>query len=157
MHEEPRAEHRWLEKLVGEWTYEGECIMGPDQPTMTTTGVETVRSLGGLWTIGEGENAMPDGRVGKSVMTLGFDARSGRYVGTFIVSIMTHLWTYDGAIEGDALVLDAEGPSFNGEGAGKYRDTIEFTDDDHRTLKSHALRPDGQWQLFMTARYTRKT
>jgi hypothetical protein len=89
-------------------------------------------------------------------MTLGFDAKSGRYVGTFIASMMTHLWTYDGAVEGDALVLDADGPSFTGEGTGKYRDTIEFSDDDHRTLKSHALGPDGQWHLFMTARYTRK-
>jgi hypothetical protein len=76
MHEEPRAEHRWLEKLVGEWTYEGECIMGPDQPTMKMTGVETVRSLGGLWTIGEAENAMPDG--GRSGSTRSPGATSAR-------------------------------------------------------------------------------
>ena len=32
MQAEPQKEHQWLEKLVGEWTYEGEAIMGPDQP-----------------------------------------------------------------------------------------------------------------------------
>ena len=26
---EPQAEHKWLEKLVGEWTCEGEGIMEP--------------------------------------------------------------------------------------------------------------------------------
>jgi hypothetical protein len=156
MKEEPREEHRWLEKLVGEWTYEGECIMGPDQPPMKMSGVETVRSLGGLWTIGEGENTGPDGGGGKTVMTIGFDPKSGRYVGTFVASAMSHLWTYDGAIEGDVLALDADGPSFTGGGTTKYRDTIEFSDADHRTLKSHARGEDGKWVHFMTAHYTRR-
>ena len=47
---EPQKEHQWLHKLVGKWTFEGECSMGPDQPPMKNTGKETVRSLGGLWT-----------------------------------------------------------------------------------------------------------
>ncbi|MDG3007734.1 DUF1579 domain-containing protein [Paludisphaera mucosa] len=153
----PQKEHRWLDRLVGDWTFEGECAaMGPGQPPMKYVGVETVRSLGGLWTVGEGENEMPEGGVGKSVMTLGYDPASRCYVGTFIASMMTHLWIYNGSLEGDVLELDAEGPGFTGEGARKYRDSIEFTDDDHRTLKSHALGDDGAWQLFMTARYTRK-
>lgn len=158
MNAEPQKEHQWLNKLVGDWAYEGECDMGPDQPPMTTTGVETVRSLGGLWTIGEGENQMPEGGVGKSVMTLGYDPRSGHYVGTFIASMMTHLWVYHGGtLEGNALRLDAEGPSFNGDGTAKYRDIIEFLDDDTRTLTSQAQTEDGQWRPFMTARYRRKT
>ena len=54
MQVQPSAEHYWLQKLVGEWTSESECVMGPDQPPMKATGKETVRSVGGLWTIGEG-------------------------------------------------------------------------------------------------------
>ena len=54
---EPQKEHQWLQQLVGKWTSETECSMGPDQPAMKTNGKETVRSLGGLWTIGEGEMA----------------------------------------------------------------------------------------------------
>ena len=54
----PQKEHQWLHKLVGEWTCESECSMGQDQPPMKNTGQETVRSLGGLWTVGEGENKM---------------------------------------------------------------------------------------------------
>ena len=48
-----------VQKLVGTWSFEGECIMGPDQPAMKSTGSETVRSLGGLWTVGEGEGECP--------------------------------------------------------------------------------------------------
>ena len=73
MHAEPQPQHRWLETLVGEWTYEIEGVMAPDQPPIKTRGVEVVRSLGGLWTIAEGEGDTPDGGSMKSVMTLGFD------------------------------------------------------------------------------------
>ena len=30
---EAHPEHRWLQKLIGEWTYEIETMMGPDQPS----------------------------------------------------------------------------------------------------------------------------
>jgi hypothetical protein len=159
MHAEPQQEHRWLDRLIGEWTYEGECSMGPDLPPSKNQGVEVVRSLGGLWTIGEGEGEMPEGGTAKTVMTLGYDPKAGRFVGTFIASMMAHLWAYSGSLDesGKVLALDAEGPGFTGEGTAKYRDSIEFIDDDHRVLTSHALGEDGEWHLFMTAHYRRKT
>ena len=157
MNPEPRQEHRWLDRLVGEWTIEMECRMGPDQPTSTQRGTESVRSLGGLWTVGEGQNEMPEGGTAGSLMTLGFDPNSGHYVGTFVASCMTQLWTYAGTGEGNRLTLDADGPSFTGEGTSKYRDCIEFLDDDHRVLTSQCLGDDGEWHLFMTAHYRRKT
>lgn len=39
---QPQKEHQWLQKLVGEWTYESEALMGPDQPPVKSTGTETV-------------------------------------------------------------------------------------------------------------------
>ena len=52
---QPQSEHEWLQQLVGEWTFEAESSMCADRPTIKTTGTECVRSLGGLWTIGEGQ------------------------------------------------------------------------------------------------------
>ena len=90
MHAKPQKEHEWLQTLVGEWTIEGECIMGPDQPPMKSTGTESVRSLGGLWTIGEGRGEMPDGSgPSSSIMTLGYDPQKGHFVGSFVASMMT--------------------------------------------------------------------
>lgn len=34
MDEKPQSEHGWLQKLVGEWTCESNCKMGPDEPEM---------------------------------------------------------------------------------------------------------------------------
>jgi hypothetical protein len=158
MFSEPQQEHRWLDRLVGEWTSETECSMGPDQPAMKTQGVDVVRSLGGLWIVAEGEGEMPGGGVAKSIMTIGYDPQTKRYVGTFIASMMTHLWIYNGALDAaeKVLTLDADGPDFTGKKMAKYKDSIEFVDDDHRIMTSRVLGEDGTWNQFMTAHYRRK-
>src|SRR5215207_10023673 len=51
MNAEPKPEHRWLQQFVGEWTFETEAVMGPDQPPMKYTGTESVRTLGDLWVL----------------------------------------------------------------------------------------------------------
>jgi hypothetical protein len=74
MKTEPQKEYQWLQKLVGEWTYESEAMMGPDKPSMKSQGTESVRSLGGLWVLGEGQGEMPDcGGLANTIMTLGYD------------------------------------------------------------------------------------
>lgn len=154
----PQKEHQWLHRLVGDWTFEVECSTGQDQPPTKYTGKESVRSLGGLWTIGEGEGEMPDGGANQSIMTLGYDLQQKRFVGTFIAGCMTRLWPYDGALDVDekVLTLDSAGPSFADDGTMvKYQDIIEFLSDDHRTLSSQYLGSDGKWVPFMKAHYQR--
>ena len=155
---EPQSEHLWLQKLVGSWTIESECRMGPDQPVIKSSGREVVRSLGKLWTIGEGVIETPGETSCESIITLGYNPQSKRFVGTFVASVMTHLWPYDGALDstGRILTLDSEGPSFAGDGAmAKYQDIIEFITDDHRTLTAKVRDPQGQWQQFMVSHYRR--
>ncbi len=158
MDAQPQKEHQWLDRFFGEWTYESEYSMGPDQPPSKSKGFEVVRSLGGLWTIGEGEGEMPDGGTGKTLMTLGYNPQSDRYIGTFIGSMMTHLWIYNGSLDATekVLTLDTEGPNFSQSVMAKYKDIIEFVSNDHRVLTSQILGDDGNWLQFMTAHYRRK-
>ena len=156
---EPQAEHLWLQQLVGEWSIESECNFGPEQPPMKTTGREVVRTLGKFWTIGEGSGNTPEPGSCDSIMTLGYDPQTQRFVGSFIASAMTHLWPYVGTLDasGKKLTLDSEGPSFSGDGTmAKYQDIIEFLSDDHRTLTARVQGADGSWQTFMTAHYHRQ-
>ena len=156
---EPTREHRWLERMVGEWTFEGECMMGPDQPPMKSGGHSAIRSLGGLWLLNEGSGEMPGGGMMSSILTLGYDPAKGKFVGTFIASMMTHLWLYEGSLDaaGKVLTLDAEGPNMMGDGGmAKYQDIVTLENDDHWILSSQMLGPDGQWHKFMTAHYRRK-
>ena len=159
MKTEPQKEHQWLQRLVGEWTYEVDTSMDPGQPPEKFKGAESVRSLGGLWFLAEGQGEMPGGGVATTMMTLGYDPQKMRYVGTFIGSMMTYLWVYDGALDaaGRVLTLDADGPDMATEGKiAKYKDVIELKSDDERTLTAHMLGDDGTWRQFMTANYRRK-
>lgn len=155
---EPRDEHRWLEKLVGEWRYEMDApAMEPEQPPTKHTGTESVRSVGGLWVVLEGRGDGPD-EDHVNVMTLGYDPARERFVGTFLGSMMTHLWVYEGTLDADGrgLTLDTEGPSFTNEGEmARYRDRIEWRSNDHRVLSSVYQDADGAWQPVMEMHYHR--
>ena len=154
----PTMEHNWLLQLVGDWVFESVCNMGPDQPPMKSTGKQSTRSLGALWTLGEMEHAGPDGQSHRSIFTLGFDESKQRFVGTFVSSCMTHLWPYDGQLDSarNVLTLDSEGPSFAGDGTmAQYQDIVEIVDNDKYLLKSQFQNPDGSWVPFMIATYSR--
>lgn len=155
----PQKEHQWLQKFVGEWTYETEAVMGADQPADKSTGTESVRSLGELWILAEGQGEMPGCGIATTMMSLGYDPQKQRYVGTWIGSMMTYLWRYDGELDPSekVLTLNSDGPAMSGEGKlAKYRDVIEFEHNDHRVMTSHLLGDDGQWHRFMTTHYRRK-
>lgn len=159
MQSEPVSQHRWLKQLVGEWTYEYECKMGPDQPVMKLTGREKVRMLGELWVIAESTGEMPDGGSMSSIMTVGFDPAKNRYVGSWVGSPMASMFVYEGQLDdsGKVLPLNTEGPSFTDPSKlARYQDVIEIVGDGKRTMTSQALGDDGKWTQFMQATYTRK-
>ncbi len=153
----PRPEHGFLQKLVGTWDVTSE--MSGETPW-----VETVRSLHGIWFIAEGTGDMPSGDGGEgggaatTMLTLGFDAAKGKYVGTWLGSMMDNLWVYEGDVEPDGKTLNLYtiGPSMSGEGMADYREQIIFLTDDHRIFNSSARQPDGSWKQFMEAHYRRK-
>ena len=155
----PERQHRWLERLVGEWMFETDVPAQAGQPASKSTGSESVRSIGGLWIQAEGHGEMPGGGPATSVMTLGYDLQKKRFVGSWIGSMMTFMWVYDGELDAAerVLTLTSEGPSMSGDGTmSSYQDVIEFTSNDHRTLTSRVRTPDGTWQHFMTVDYRRK-
>jgi hypothetical protein len=149
----PRPEHGFLEKLVGIWDVTSD--MTGDEPW-----AEVVRSLHGIWYVAEGKGEMPGGGgPATTVLTLGFDAGKGRYVGTWVGSMMDHLWVYEGEAEpdGKTLSLYTTGPAMSGEGMAEYREQITFLSDDHRIFTSSVAEPGGGWKPFMEAHYRRKT
>ena len=125
---------------------------------MKLSGTETVRLLGGLWIVAEGEGEMPGGGRANTMLTIGYDAKKSRYVGTWIGSMMNQLWIYDGELDeaNNTLTLHTEGPHCTVEGAtAKYKEVIKLNDDNVRVFSSYVLGDDGQWQNIMTAHYRR--
>ena len=155
----PLKQHDWLQQLVGKWTFEAECNMGPGQEPMKGKGTETVRSIGGLWIHGEGRGRMPGAGPYTCILELGYDPQKKRFVGSWIASMMTQQWLYEGKLDrsGKVLTLNTEGPHITDPSrTAKYRDVIVFKNRNRRELKSQMLGDNGKWQELMTARYTRK-
>lgn len=154
---QPQEEHRWLQKLVGDWTYEGEAPMKPGEAPEKFSGTETVRKIGELWVVGEGRGPMPGGEEATSVLALGYDPQKQSFIGTWFGSMMTQLWVYEGSLDGRKLTLSTEGPSMQKEGElAKYREVIELLDADRRTFTSYVQSEDGSWQQMMTMTYRRQ-
>jgi uncharacterized protein YndB with AHSA1/START domain len=153
----PTPDHGWLHRILGEWRFETECSMGPGQPVMTGEGIERVRALGGYWVVGESEGGMPGVGPARWIVTMGFDPAAQRFRGTFVGSMMPHMFVYDGKLEADGrtLTLDTEGPAMNGPGTARYQDIVEMLGDDRRTLTSRVQMPDGSWVQIMSSRFQR--
>lgn len=155
----PQKEHEWLQQLVGEWTVESEMMMGPGMPPVKTTGSESARAIGGLWVVAELKGTMPTGGPMSAMLTLGYNPEKKKYVGTWVDSVMNHMWHYEGTLDatGKILTLETEGPNMMSPGkTAKYRDVIEIKSKDHKTLTSSAMGEDGKWMTFGTSHYKRK-
>ena len=118
-----------------------------------------MRALGELWVILEGTGTLPGGGEARMQMTLGYDPETNGLLGTWVGSMMTHMWVYRGTLDDDqkVLTLETEGPSFKGDGkTARYRDVITLVSANERTLTSFGLQPDGSWSQMMQATYRRK-
>jgi Protein of unknown function (DUF1579) len=154
----PQKEHEWLKQLEGEWVTDSEAVMGPGQPPVKCKGTESVRSLGGFFTIGE-MKADFMGTPVTGIMTIGYDPKVKKYVGSWVCSMDGHLWKYEGSLDatGKTLTLNTEGPDMSNPGKMcKMKDVIEIKDKDHKVLTSWMQGPDGGWVQFMTMHARRK-
>ena len=145
----PQKEHLWLQQLEGTWTTDTEAIMEPGKPPMKLTGTESTRSLGGYWAISEFKGDV----MGMSVMglmTLGYDTKKGKYIGTWVSSADATMFIYEGTVTGNTLTLETEGPDPTTGKNAKMRDVIEVKSKDLKVLTSHIQGDDGKWTKFMT-------
>lgn len=151
---EPTPEHRWLDRLLGDWTVTSD--MPADSASEWT---ERVRSLNGLWIVAEGNGEIPGGTKATTIMTLGYDPRRSVFVGTWVGSMMTHMWVYEGRLDEGrtVLTLDCEGQDFEDPGrTARYQDVITLKGDGHRTLTGRMQAADGTWKQIMQAEYRRR-
>lgn len=149
----------FLERLTGEWSMVAEATLGPGQEPVRTEAREVARLLGGKWLVAESTGNAPHGQPVTSIRTLGYDPAEERFVGTWISSMQSHLWTYSGTLDesGSVLTMDTEGPIMGDPTrTARYREIIEIEDDDLHVVRSMILGPDGEWFEFARAEYRRE-
>lgn len=153
--EDPTA---FLEALEGEWSVVAQATLGPGQEPLRMESVEVARLLGQKWLVSENTGSTPDGTPVTSILTLGYDPFRERFVGTYVSSMQTHLWSYHGQLDdaGTTLTLETEGPILGDPTrVTSYREVIEVVSADRRVTRSMILGPDGEWFEFAVAEYRR--
>lgn len=154
----PVKEHEWLKNLAGEWESDCEYCMEPGKPPVKTKASENTRMLGGFWIISDGKSDIL-GTPFSSQFTLGYDPTSKRYTGTWIDSMTSYIWKYDGSVDptGKILTLTTEGPSPKDPAKNtRFKEVIELTGKDQKTFSSSYL--DGnEWKTCAKMTSKRKT
>lgn len=154
---EPVKEHKWLEQLTGEWESETECFM-PGAEGVKGKLTESAKMMGGFWLITNGTGEVMKMKM-TTLLTLGYDAEKKKYVGTWVDSMTSTLWNYEGTVDesGKKLTLETEGPCpLKGGKTGKFREVVEILDKDHKVFTSSMQGDDGKWVLGMKMTSTRK-
>ncbi len=125
----------------------------PGEPDVKAS--ENVRAIGAFWIVAEGEVRLASGPI-RTLLTIGYDPEQREFIGTWIDSTSSFLWTYRGALDatGKTLTLEAEGPGLQG-GSSRYRDVIEFKDRDHKLLTNFVEGENGEWTALASVTYRR--
>ncbi len=145
-------EHQWLQQFVGDWSTHSKMETGPGVPAMECKGSISSRMIGALWVVNE-MKAEVAGTQMVGIQTVGYDPDKKKYVGTWVDSMLNHMWHYAGTVDatGKILTLEAEGPNFSAGGKlTKFQDIYEFKSADEIAVFSKMLGEDGKWITFMT-------
>jgi hypothetical protein len=154
----PTKQHEWLRQFVGRWEATSDSANSGDGAAVAFEGTMEARMLGGLWVVNEVEMDMGGSEM-HGVQTIGFDEKTQRYVGTWVDSMMNHMWSYDGTVDstGKILTMSADGPNMTDPSkTAKYRDVYEFKTPDQIVIQSSVQGDDGEWTVFMTGVLKRK-
>jgi len=153
----PAKEHELLAQFAGEWESTAKTVPAPGQEPMVCTGMENAKMVGGFWLVGQGEGEMM-GQKMASLLTIGFDPKTKKYVGTFVCSMDSTMWKYEGAMDatGKKLTLETEGPSPVDGKLTKFREVLELVDQDHKTFTSYMVDDQGKETKFVVMEYRRK-
>jgi hypothetical protein len=144
-------QHEFLSRFAGQWEFDGEAYLQPDQPPEKSTGKMTGRMIGGLWAVVDVTGEMV-GHPYHGQGTFGYDSKKQKYIGTWVDSMSEFIWRYEGVADGNKLVLLSSGPNpAEPDKMLNARDTWEFTSDDEVLLTGEFEGPDGKMMTVMKA------
>ena len=151
-------EHAWLLQLVGEWEATWDSEPGTTGSGETWKSLESIKAIGDLWIVAEGSTGSPSTSF-SSMLTIGYDPAEKAFVGSWVDSLQTRMWTYRGTLdeEKQTLTLATEGPSLTDPTkTSRYEDRLEVLDADHKRITSVGMDDSGEWVQYMQVNYTRR-
>jgi hypothetical protein len=153
----PLPEHKILAQEEGVWDAEISMTM-PGQEATKSKGTETNRLLGGKWLISDFKGEF-FGSSFEGHGVNGYDAKKGKYVGTWVDSMSQHIDLMEGTYDEKTKTLTLNADSVNPASGKpmKMRLETQFKDDDTRTFSEY-VQMDGEKEFtkFMEVKYTKR-
>ena len=154
----PGKEHALLAKFVGTWECTTHFRLAPDQPAVTTTGIETHRlGCGGFWLISDYKGEFL-GQQFEGHGTLGYDQKKGKYVGAWIDSMTSSLSLSEGTYDEKTRTFTFENTTTDPQTGEKlvYKSKQVIKDDDHHVMSMYIPGTDGKAFESLRIEYSRK-
>jgi hypothetical protein len=141
----PGKEHEFLKQLEGKWDVTGKILVDPANP-MEIKGTESSKmDLGGFWLRSHFKGEFLGQKIeGRS--DTGYSPVKKKYVGTWIDSMMPHLFVMEGTADEAGKVITFTGEGFDpatGKPA-KEKWVIEIKDADTHTMTFYAADAEGK-------------
>lgn len=153
----PVKQHEMLQRLAGEWEANAEVSM-PGDATMKFESTENIRKLGPFWIVSESTGTVGDTPI-ESKLTLGYDLTKNKIVGSWIDSVQSYQWVYEGEFDdtGKVLTLETTGPCPMKPGTmSNFKEVLELKDKNTKVFTSSMQQEDGTWIQIMSVESKRK-
>lgn len=153
----PGEAHKLLAKMAGSWNTLTRSWMEPGKPPMESSGVcEQRMILGGRYLQQECTGEMM-GTSFNGIGITGFDNHTRKYVSTWVDSMSTGVWLFEGPAE-------ADGKSFTQKsryddpvkGPMEWRSVCRLVDDNAMSFEMYGTVLGGKEEKMMEMKYTRK-
>jgi hypothetical protein len=151
---QPTAEHKLLMEHVGNWKVACKFYMDPSQPPMETNATERIDKIGEFWTVSRYETEMM-GAPFVGSCTLGYEPQSGKFVSTWVDSMMPVFCKFTGKQKGDTIHYEGEFFSCMTNSVLKHRATEKHLNKNERVFEMFCTLPDGTEIKMMTNHYRR--
>jgi hypothetical protein len=155
----PGPEHEILKKDLGVWDATVETTTEPGGKPIVTKGSETNSLLGnGLWTVQDFKGEFMGAPFhGHSVS--GYDTAKKKYVGTWVDSMSTGLFTTEGTYDPKTQVMTTwmEGPCPEDGTLIKMRSISEWKGADTRVFTMYSPASRGEESVMMKITYKRRS
>ena len=153
----PSKPHKMFAKLEGSWTTETRAWMEPNKPPVESIGTcEQKMLFGGRYLQQEYTGNMM-GNPFTGINLLGFDNHTKKYVSTWIDSMSTGIYYFEGTSDTNGKSITQE-CHFNDpfKGPAVWRSVTRFIDDNTLEFEMFMIPKGGNEQKMMEMTVTRK-
>lgn len=152
----PTPQHRWLQRLVGEWEVTCSYYTIPGDEPIVVSGSESVEALGDFWIVGRFQADMLGTEImGQSVA--GYDPVRKLFVGSWKDNYTPFHYTFEGTLNDDETELFLTGDNYDPmrQRVSTYQSCTEYIGEAERVLTLSVLVEEEDIPI-LEYRYLRK-